>query len=413
MSIDTTQGPGRVAFSLVKSTKTTDYPDGNAITAWRKLKSKYAPDTAPTTIKISKLFHASVLKNGYDPEVWVTYLEDLRYQMDERGMKMSDIQFLTHIINNLTEEYETLVDILGRRIGAKTQALTVDELREELGLRYERIKNRKEGGATDNNSNKEEHAMFAGGKFKGKCNHCGTYGHKSKDCWVRDPSKKPKGRNVSGNSSSSSSVSTMTNTTSNNNNNNNNSNRTTKFNGECFYCKKFGHRASDCYKKKKDEENRNNNNNTIPETDEVADMVMMAWYENGELWGRCYECYECGPVGHYCETCGDMSVVYEQISEEDSSNIRARYYEEQEMDVRRNRSLRERIIEGVTTEYTDESPELELFISIVGDELKKPVQYYSEYVINRVDGIINMHPPIYTVQGLMMNLHRLLKFDVW
>ena len=138
----------------------------------------------------------------------------------------------THIINNLTEDYETLIDILGRRIGTKTDPSTVEDLRQELGLRYECLKMRKEESLSKNDNN-EEHAMFAGGKFKGKCNHCGTYGHKSTDCWVRDPSKKPKG---SRGGSSNSTVSTMTNTT-----NNNNNNRKQKFNGECFYCKKFGH----------------------------------------------------------------------------------------------------------------------------------------------------------------------------
>jgi hypothetical protein len=49
-------------------------------------------------------------------------------------------------------------------------------MRSELSLKYKRMLTRKheaKGG-----KNKEEHAFYAGAQFKGKCNHCGKYGHR-------------------------------------------------------------------------------------------------------------------------------------------------------------------------------------------------------------------------------------------
>ena len=40
LSIDTTQSGGKVAFSIVKGSKSTDYKDGNANKAWKGLKAR-------------------------------------------------------------------------------------------------------------------------------------------------------------------------------------------------------------------------------------------------------------------------------------------------------------------------------------------------------------------------------------
>jgi hypothetical protein len=94
----------------------------------------------------------------------------------------------------------------------------------------------------------EEHALFAGGKFKGKCHHCGKFGDKGSDCFIKDPSKRPKngggnglGRGGRGNSGGSSGG------------NSGGSNGSKRFQGKCHYCQREGHRIKDCHKKKRDE----------------------------------------------------------------------------------------------------------------------------------------------------------------
>jgi gag-polypeptide of LTR copia-type len=134
------------------------------------------------------------MKEGQDPEVFITKLEYNRYWMEELGLKISDKQLKIHILHNLPMEYDVLVNLLTRRI----TTIILEELRADLKYEYDRLKSRKNGNGHsnsnyNNNSSNEEHALFVGGKFKGKCHHCGQFGHKIGACWVKDPSKKPSG----------------------------------------------------------------------------------------------------------------------------------------------------------------------------------------------------------------------------
>ena len=127
MSMNTKTPGGMVAFSLVKSSKSKDYPDGNATISFKKLKDKYAPETGPTLTKLHQQFYSSKLKNqkSADPDIWMTSLEEIRVRMEEMKSVMSDDQFMIYVMNNLTLDYEILVDILGRRIGATNDPLTI------------------------------------------------------------------------------------------------------------------------------------------------------------------------------------------------------------------------------------------------------------------------------------------------
>lgn len=261
MSIDTTTAAGKVAFSLVRSSKTKDYPDGNAVVAWKRLRQKFMPDSAPTMTKLQQQFYSSKLEKNQDPDVWMTKMEYIRVQLEELSSEMTDIQFMTQIINNLTDDYEVLVEIVGRRL---MDDLTIEELRNELNLRFERLQDKRHNNNNNSNNsnddNKPEHAMYAGGKFKGKCNHCGKIGHKVKDCYVKDPSKKPQR---------------------NNNNNNSNNNNNNKFTGTCNYCGKVGHREAQCFKKQRETSGSNNNNDSaapaVSNVEEKAEVVLMAF----------------------------------------------------------------------------------------------------------------------------------------
>ena len=50
LAIDTSMSKGRVAFKLVKGCKSSDYQDGNAAAAWKKLQDKYVPKSAPSLL---------------------------------------------------------------------------------------------------------------------------------------------------------------------------------------------------------------------------------------------------------------------------------------------------------------------------------------------------------------------------
>jgi hypothetical protein len=148
LSIETSTSAGRVAFNIVKRSKTSDYPDGNAAIAWQGLKRKYAPTTAPTLTRLSKVFYGAKLKKKVDPEVFITYLEDVRTRLEAMNSTMTDEQFIVHVLNNLTSDYDNQVENLEKRIGSDKDPLTIEEVRDDMSLRYEQL-NRKKNEDSD------------------------------------------------------------------------------------------------------------------------------------------------------------------------------------------------------------------------------------------------------------------------
>jgi gag-polypeptide of LTR copia-type len=143
------------------------------------LKKRYSPSTAPALAILQKKFFASKLKKGGDPDLFLSYVEDLRYRMGEMKYVMEDDQFFLHILNYLTPEYDQQVFSMESKIGTQDadQKLKIEDVRDVLCLRNERINK----GRNDDEDGKEI-ALSAGGKFKGKCIKCGKIGHKSVDC---------------------------------------------------------------------------------------------------------------------------------------------------------------------------------------------------------------------------------------
>jgi hypothetical protein len=119
------------------------------------------------------------LKRGQDPEVWITELEDLRVKLENMGSCITEDQFMIHILNNLTPDYDLQLALMERRVGDADEPLTVEEVRGELNLRFERLNiktSRNEEGEV-----LEEQSLFSD-QFKGKCRNCGQVGHKSFQC---------------------------------------------------------------------------------------------------------------------------------------------------------------------------------------------------------------------------------------
>jgi hypothetical protein len=116
------------------------------------------------------------LKKKTDPDVFITYLEDIQGCMSKMNSSMTDDQFILHVMNNLTKDYEMQILKLEEKIGYKFNALTIKNLRHELNLRFIRMNTKDD---SDNDEDEEEKALFGSGQFKGRCTICGKYGHKS------------------------------------------------------------------------------------------------------------------------------------------------------------------------------------------------------------------------------------------
>jgi hypothetical protein len=176
-SMDTTTSGGKVAFNIIRRSKTDEFPDGNSALAWHGLKRKYMPNSAPSLTKIHKQLYSAVLKRKVDPDTFSGYLEDLRTQMSDMDSEMTDNQFMIHVTNNLTKNYENTVDNLEGQIGNDENPLDIEELREKLCLRYVRLNLK-----VDESDSDKEKALFGSTQFKGRCCQCGKYGHKSAGC---------------------------------------------------------------------------------------------------------------------------------------------------------------------------------------------------------------------------------------
>ena len=98
---------------------------------------------------------------------------------------------ITHILASLPREYSSVVEQvkIDRRTGSTL--FTIDEVKKRLKERYLQLK-REHGWSegemalnlkSDNNQNKNVKKGSKGKYFKGRCNHCGKFGHKKADCW--------------------------------------------------------------------------------------------------------------------------------------------------------------------------------------------------------------------------------------
>ena len=267
LCIDSTTSAGRVAFSCVKGSKTAEIKGGDCAVAWKRLHNKFEPKTAPSRLNLKKQFLQSNLQTRQDPDEWITDLEDLKDQLIQANSTVTDEDLLEHILNNVPETYNIEVSQLEKKLGDANNPLTIEEVRDALGLVYERLYGKKK----NNNKNDDgETALFAGG-FKGKCNNCGKFGHKSKDCRDKKGNKNGKGKNNDKNKDSDSKP----------------------FKWNCHYCKKPGHKAQDCFKKKRDQEQKGETAKTAQEkNEEEMSFVMLDLMNQDELGWWCMECTE-------------------------------------------------------------------------------------------------------------------------
>ena len=95
------------------------------------------------------------------------------------GSSTTEDQFMIQVSNSLTSDYELQVLILEKHIGNKESPLTIEELKEELNLRFERLSSKME--SIKKLEPGEDKALFTT-QFKGEYRNCGKLGHKAAQC---------------------------------------------------------------------------------------------------------------------------------------------------------------------------------------------------------------------------------------
>ncbi len=135
-------------------------------------------------------------------------------------------------MGNLPGVYDIEIHSLRKRLDDLDNPLTIEEVREELNLKYEMMNRRFRGDPSGDN---EETELFAG-SFKGKCNSCGKFGHRARNCRSKV--------------STSNSLQSSGNHAGNLNGTANDKDKDI----DCFYCKRKGHQIADCLKLKRKEQ---------------------------------------------------------------------------------------------------------------------------------------------------------------
>jgi hypothetical protein len=79
--------------------------------AWERLRNKFEPQSAPSLVKMEKQFRQCALKKGQDPDVWITEFE--------LGSSISETQFILHILNNMTADYNLQLAMMEKRLNDK------------------------------------------------------------------------------------------------------------------------------------------------------------------------------------------------------------------------------------------------------------------------------------------------------
>jgi hypothetical protein len=72
-------------------------------------------------------------------------------RLEELGSSISDNQFILHVFNNMTGDYDLQHAMTEKRVTDKSNPLTIDKIRDNLNLRLKRLnENQNEESENDN-----------------------------------------------------------------------------------------------------------------------------------------------------------------------------------------------------------------------------------------------------------------------
>ena len=236
-------------YDLVSLAKTEELPDGCARDAWERLTSEYDLTEGEDKITLLTMFQQNQLEDvRTNITVWLTSMAIQVNKLKKLNHVLDEEYQITHILASLPREYSSVVEQvkIDRRTSSSNRRtssalITMDEVKKRLKERYLQLK-REHGWSEDemslnvksgNNQNKNIKKGSKGKYFKGRCNHCGKFGHKKADCWDLKNKKEKHQENEKKVQKDKSKV-------------------------RCFKCGKLGHYANEC---KNDKESSGGGNN--------------------------------------------------------------------------------------------------------------------------------------------------------
>ena len=230
-------------YDLVSLAKTEELPDGCARDAWERLTSEYDLTEGEDKITLLTMFQQNQLEDvRTNITVWLTSLAMQVIKLKKLNHVLDEEYQITHILASLPKEYSSVVEQVKIDRRTSSTLITMDEIKKRLKERYLQLK-KEHGWSEDemalnvksgNNQNKNNKKGSKGKYFKGRCNHCGKFGHKKADCWDLKNKKEKKHQE------------------------NEKKVQKDKSKVRCFKCGQLGHYANEC---KNDKESSGGGNN--------------------------------------------------------------------------------------------------------------------------------------------------------
>ena len=228
--------------------------------------------------------------------VWLTSMAIQVNKLKKLNHVLDEEYQITHILASLPREYSSVVEQV--KIDRRTDLplITMDDVMKRLKERYLQLK-REHGWSEDemalnvksgNNPNKNVKKGSKGNYFKGRCNHCGKFGHKKADCWDLKNKKEKHQENEKKVQKDKSKVrcfkcGKLGHYASECKNDRESSGDC--FKGRCNHCGKFGHKKADCWDLKNKKEKHQENEKKVQKDKSKV------------------RCFKCGKLGHYASEC--------------------------------------------------------------------------------------------------------------
>ena len=97
----------KVAFMLVRKSRTTGLPNGSLFEAWKNCKSRYEPKYVETAQEVIEKYNECKLEENEDPEEWITRKVEICLQLQIAYGKQDyeDDDFKAAIVHSLPELY--------------------------------------------------------------------------------------------------------------------------------------------------------------------------------------------------------------------------------------------------------------------------------------------------------------------
>ena len=249
-------------YELGSLAKTEELPDGCTRDAWERLTSEHDLTEGEDMITLLTMFQQNQLDDvRTNITVWLISLAIQVNRLKKLNHVLDEEYQITHILASVPREYSSVVE--QEKIGRRTDStlITIDVIKKRfkecsLQLKREHGWSEDEMALNMNSSSNQSRNIKKGNKqssFKGRCNHCGKYGHKKADCWVlKNKQEKSQESERKG--------------------------QKDKSNVRCFKCKRLGDYANEC----KNEKNSSGNEKHVTFAMMCYENSEEEKYENGE-----------------------------------------------------------------------------------------------------------------------------------